>query len=191
MARAMSQTMQIANAHFPVLSISPIRPLPSPLHLLSRSEMSTFSKKFTGKWTGYGARLIISAVTYIIFLFLDFLDKILCVVYRFLDEFIEGNGSSCYCEKEEEVETRALESEEGEVSETLYGRGRTNFFREMGFLSSGRKWEETKKNCGGFGSAVNRWSDCGCASCVSWQNKGDHKKLHVVVAEPSGGTIMA
>lgn len=151
--------------------------------------MSTFSKKFPGKWTGNGARLIISAVTYIIFLFLDFLDKILCVVYRFLDEFIEGNGSSCYCEKVEEVETRAWKSEEGEVSETLYGRGRTNFFREMGFLTSGRKWDENKKNCGGFGSAVNRWSDCGCASCISWQHKGDHKKLHVIVAEPSEANI--
>jgi hypothetical protein len=35
---------------------------------------------------------------------------------------------------------------------------------------------------------VNRWSDCGCESCVSWMNNGD-EKLHVIVREPSKGNL--
>lgn len=34
-----------------------------------------------------------------------------------------------------------------------------------------------------------RWSDCGCESCGSWMNNVD-QRLHVVVREPSKGTLM-
>ncbi|XWS42738.1 hypothetical protein CRYUN_Cryun16bG0039900 [Craigia yunnanensis] len=53
----------------------------------------------------------------------------------------------------------------------------------MGFLRFARKWEYGKERdgYGGEGGFVNRWSDCGRESCVSWMKKGNHKKLHVVM----------
>ncbi|KAG5053631.1 hypothetical protein JHK85_006141 [Glycine max] len=45
----------------------------------------------------------------------------------------------------------------------------------MGFLHFGRKREDSKRKhgrgAGGAGS-VNRWSDWGCESCLSWVNDG-------------------
>ncbi|CAK7341623.1 unnamed protein product [Dovyalis caffra] len=58
----------------------------------------------------------------------------------------------------------------------------------MGIFSFARKWEECKKDCGsvgGGGGKINRWSDCGCETCISWMKEGRDKKLYVAVREPS------
>lgn len=70
---------------------------------------------------------------------------------------------------------------------------RKNTFREMGFLHFGRKREDSKRKhgrgAGGAGS-VNRWSDWGCESCLSWVNDGsDYNKLHFVEKEPLLGRV--
>ncbi|KAA8519033.1 hypothetical protein F0562_016193 [Nyssa sinensis] len=105
-------------------------------------------------------------------------------VNRFLDEFLEGNASPCYCGNREAKETTVNDDRESEVSETLYAR--KNVFREMCFLGIARKWDDTKKI--GCGMVGNRWSDCGCQTCVSWTIDGD-QKLHAVVREPSTDTL--
>nr|POE57238.1 isoform 2 of probable lysophospholipase bodyguard 4 [Quercus suber] len=124
-------------------------------------------------------------ITVIVFLILDFLDNFFCIVFRILDECFEGKAAPCYCEKKGEL----VGDDELQLSETLYGR--KNVFREMGFLGFARIRENSKKRGGVVGGevVVNRWSDCGCESCVSWMKNGDHQKLHVVVREPSKATI--
>ncbi|KAK8638117.1 hypothetical protein V6N13_136557 [Hibiscus sabdariffa] len=55
----------------------------------------------------------------------------------------------------------------------------------MGFLSFAGKLLELgkkKERGGGNGGLGNRWSDCGCDSCVSWI-KESNQRLHVVVTE--------
>ncbi|GMI84590.1 hypothetical protein like AT5G17780 [Hibiscus trionum] len=139
-----------------------------------------------GKWTRKCGRtlLAIGSVTCVVFLFLDFLDAVLCVFFKVVDEFFEGEARTpCYCGND--GENKGMESETLSESESLYGR--RNVLRKMGFLGFARKWEMyRKKKDGGDGSingslAVNRWSDCGCNSCVSWTKKGYDHKLHVVV----------
>lgn len=141
---------------------------------------------FSGKCSLNPARSFVSASSAVVFFFLDFLDTILCLVYGFIDEFLEGQASLCYCRNREEKQGRGLggENEGAEPSETLFGR--RNVFREMGFLGFSRKWENSEKRENGQMSS--RWSDCGCESCLSWMNNGDHK-LHVCIREPSQGTF--
>ncbi|KAJ0080448.1 hypothetical protein Patl1_23548 [Pistacia atlantica] len=131
------------------------------------------------KWAKECATTFHIALSFIVFLFLDFLEIFLCLLFRFLDHYFEGKPSRCYCEN-----TRELE--DVEVSETLCGR--RNVFREMGFLQFARKREEhcCSKKVGGH--VTHRWSDCGCECCVSWMKIGD-QKLHVVVKEPSQSSI--
>lgn len=69
-----------------------------------------------------------------------------------------------------------------QVSESLYRR--KNPFRETGFLGFPRQFLDSKKKGICDGAVMNRWSDCGCESCVSWINCRDHK-LHVEVRETS------
>ncbi|KAK8317581.1 hypothetical protein V6Z12_A13G118900 [Gossypium hirsutum] len=71
------------------------------------------------------------------------------------------------------------------LSESLYGR--KYMLRNTGFLGFARKWRIYRKKKDDIdgsvneGLMVNRWSDCGCQSCVSWMKKGYDQKLHVVV----------
>ncbi|PON85924.1 Alpha/beta hydrolase fold [Trema orientale] len=149
---------------------------------------------FSGKWPLNPATKLLSALSFLVFLVLDFLDTILCLVYRFIDEFFEGQSSMCYCRNREEKRGSGMEDDEdegedededeGELSETLFGR--KNVFREMGFLGFSGKLENSKKReSGEMGS---RWSDCGCESCLSWMTNGDHK-LHCCIREPSNETL--
>ncbi|EXC36159.1 hypothetical protein L484_002975 [Morus notabilis] len=135
---------------------------------------------FSGKWALNPGRILISALSFIVFLILDLLDFILCIFYRFMDGFWEGQASPCYCEKNGEQRISVGENEEGELSETLYRR--ENVFREMGFLGFSGKWENSRKiEAGKIGA---RWSDCGCQSCLSWMSNGEDK-LHVCISEPT------
>lgn len=100
-------------------------------------------------------------------------------MYRCLDEFFEGKAPHCYCEKRTDGE------EENEQSETLCGR--KNLFGQMRFPGNPRRGKECDKVTSDHQhQLVNRWSDCGCESCVSWMKAGD-QKLHFVVKEPSQG----
>ncbi|XP_052171812.1 probable lysophospholipase BODYGUARD 4 isoform X2 [Diospyros lotus] len=134
---------------------------------------------FLGKWLRKTAQVLVSGISRFVFMFLDFLDAVLCVFYRFVDEFLEGNATPCYCHHGEEKGVAAF-GRENEVSETLYGR--KNVFREMGFFGFLRKLDVMKRSGGGI--IRNRWSDCSCESCLSWMSNGD-QRLHVVVREPS------
>ncbi|XVE62472.1 hypothetical protein DITRI_Ditri06bG0120600 [Diplodiscus trichospermus] len=131
-----------------------------------------------GKWTRNCGSIILDVITCLVFLSLDLFDAVLCVIYKLLDEFFEGKATTpCYCGK------KGGGDQEKELSETLFSR--KNFFREMAFLGFARKWENGKERdgYGGRGGLANRWSDCGCESCVSWMKKGNEEKLHVVVRE--------
>ncbi|KAG4112500.1 hypothetical protein ERO13_D13G165900v2 [Gossypium hirsutum] len=118
-------------------------------------------------------KALLDTITFLVFIFFDFVDVVLCVAYELLDELFEAKPFPCYCGKK--LETK-------ELSETLFWR--KNVFREMGFLSFGRKTCEAvkKRDDGNRGEVVNRWSDCGCDSCVSWMKKSN-QTLHVVVKE--------
>ncbi|TYG51920.1 hypothetical protein ES288_D10G299900v1 [Gossypium darwinii] len=118
-------------------------------------------------------KALLDTITFLVFLFFDFVDVVLCVAYELLDKLFEAKPFPCYCGKK--LETK-------ELSETLFWR--KNVFRKMGFLSFGRKICEAvkKRDDGNRGEVVNRWSDCGCDSCVSWMKKSN-QKLHVVVKE--------
>lgn len=121
----------------------------------------------------------------------DFLDAVFCVIYRFLDERVEGEASPCCCSNREMLKRRMNVTDDDGLSDSLYER--KNTFREMGFLHFGRKREDSKRKhgrgAGGAGS-VNRWSDWGCESCLSWVNDGsDYNKLHFVEKEPLLGRV--
>lgn len=135
------------------------------------------------KWINNCIRVFNSIICYNVFLIFDLLDAVLCVIYRYLDERIDGVASSCCCSKWEIQKKMVMNDEDDGVSESLYER--KNMFREIGLLQFGRKREEEDSNgkCGG--RIVKSWSDCGCESCLSWVNGGgDDYKLHFVVKEP-------
>lgn len=122
--------------------------------------------------------LIIYGLSSTVFLFLDLLDFILCILYGFLDGFFEGQSSQCYC---------LQQGISGELSETLFRR--KNLFREMGFLGSGRECGNLRKRNGGI-MGGSRWSDCGCESCRLWMNNNGDDRLHVCVLEPKQGNYI-
>ncbi|KAI9070743.1 hypothetical protein K1719_047295 [Acacia pycnantha] len=136
---------------------------------------------FSAKWPTKSAEKLVSITTFTVFLVLDFLDTVFCVIYKYLDEYIEGEAHTCCCRNRGNHEQRTKEDEEGELSDTLYRR--KNLFREMGLLLNGRKLEDSETKWRGGRWSVNSWSDCGCESCLSWVSDGDHK-LHFVVNEP-------
>ncbi|KAL5059030.1 hypothetical protein RYX36_030634 [Vicia faba] len=133
------------------------------------------------KWMRNCIIVLNSFICYVVFLFFDFLDALLCVIYRYLDERIEGVASPCCCSKWERQNKIIMKDEDDGLSDSLYQR--KNVFREMGLLQFGRKKEYSNGKCGGM--KVSSWSDCGCESCLSWMNGDDDDyKLHFVVKEP-------
>ncbi|WVY90175.1 hypothetical protein V8G54_035689 [Vigna mungo] len=98
----------------------------------------------------------------------DLLDSVFCVIYGYgyLDKLIEGEASPCCCSNWER-QKRRMNVTDDDISDSLYER--RNIFREMG--------------------SVNRWSDCGCDSCLSWVNDGSDYKLHFVVKQPLLETV--
>ncbi|KAL6988127.1 hypothetical protein U1Q18_013874 [Sarracenia purpurea var. burkii] len=143
--------------------------------------MAMVSLILSGKWPRKTAEALVSALTRIVFLFLDLLDIVLCIFFGFVDGFLEGNATRCYCHQRGE---KGSDDRESESSETLYRR--KNVFREMGFLRFLRKFDSGEKNGGGM--VGKRWSDCGCESCVGWMSSGD-QRLHVVVKEQMRATF--
>ncbi|XP_042481344.1 probable lysophospholipase BODYGUARD 4 isoform X2 [Macadamia integrifolia] len=135
---------------------------------------------FAHKWPQEAVRSLTSTIGLIVFTLLDLLDFFLCIFYSFIDGFLEVDTSSCYCHNRGEQRTNIDgRDKEAEISETLYRR--KNIFRDLGLPILRAKRDDSIKR----GSLVgNRWSDCNCESCVSWQLNGD-QKLHVVVSEPS------
>ncbi|KGN59355.1 probable lysophospholipase BODYGUARD 4 [Cucumis sativus] len=126
--------------------------------------------------------LLLAPLNFIVFFFLDFLDAILCVIYRYLDQFLEGKvtASACYCGSR--GDERENPDAENELSETLYGR--RNVFRRIALIGFSRRCEDSEKMSGG--SMWNRWSDCGCSSCVDGMENGN-QKLYVDVRQPPQG----
>ncbi|MBA0751870.1 hypothetical protein Gogos_000763 [Gossypium gossypioides] len=142
------------------------------------------AENLAGKWTRKCGRTLLDSITCVVFLFLDFLDAVLCVVFKLVDEFFEGNACTpCYCGKAGDKNGENKETEM--LSESLYGR--KYMLRNRGFLGFARKWriyrkkKDDRDGSVNEGLMVNRWSDCGCQSCVSWMKKGYDQKLHVVV----------
>ncbi|KAK4431982.1 putative lysophospholipase BODYGUARD 4 [Sesamum alatum] len=144
--------------------------------------MSRFAARLPRKWVSRISEPAICLASAIVFFFLDILDVVMCVFFRAFDEFLEGKSSPCYCMEgggTQEEEKRDLDSRECEPSDSL--RGRKNVFREMGLLRlSPRIW--SKEGAFRVGKR-NRWSDCGCESCLSWMSSGSDSRLHVVVKE--------
>ncbi|KAL3026668.1 hypothetical protein AAZX31_03G006600 [Glycine max] len=135
------------------------------------------------KWLTNCVQALTSILCCVVFLMFDFLDAVFCVIYRFLDERVEGEASPCCCSNREMLKRRMNVTDDDGLSDSLYER--KNTFREMGFLQFGRKCEDSNSKHGGGGArSVNRWSDCGCDSCLSWVNEGSDYKLHFVVKEP-------
>lgn len=113
----------------------------------------------------------------------------MCLIFRVVDEFFEGQSPSCYC-MERNVEEKVESLEESELSSSLHGR--KNVFREMGLLKIPRIWSKETAFSVGVRTSKNRWSDCGCDSCLSWMNNnGTDSKLHVVVKQKHTGTETA
>ncbi|KZV16475.1 hypothetical protein F511_10087 [Dorcoceras hygrometricum] len=136
------------------------------------------------EWIPKVSEITISVISAAVFFVLDFLDAIMCVFFRFFDRFLEGQSSTCYCMKwgmiQENSEDFLQLLWENELSESLHGR--RNFFRDMGLR--GNSSFSSKKEGPCVGDVKNRWSDCGCESCISWINNGSSgSRLHVIVKE--------
>ncbi|KAI4325578.1 hypothetical protein MLD38_030963 [Melastoma candidum] len=128
----------------------------------------------------FAASLVLSPITTLLFLFLDFLDAVLCLVFRVLDVFLDGAAPPCYC--------RGDGSSRNEVLSGSLCR-RRNVFREMGLFRVVGKLIAFRKDGGGDSpGGLTRWSDCRCDSCVSWSwdnaVKRRRRVLHTVVWEP-------
>ncbi|KAL0428344.1 UNVERIFIED_CONTAM: putative lysophospholipase BODYGUARD 4 [Sesamum latifolium] len=158
--------------------------------------MPRVAARLPGKWVSRISETVICLASAIVFFFLDILDVVMCVFFRAFDEFLEGKSSSCYCVERggtQEEEKRDLDSVgvggECEPSESL--RGRKNVFREMGLLRfiSPRIW--SKEGAFRVGKRRNRWSDCGCESCLSWMSSGSDSRLHVVVKEQQRAGLLS
>ncbi|CAL1356671.1 unnamed protein product [Linum trigynum] len=137
-----------------------------------------------GKLVSTIAGALHSVLTVVVFLLLDLLDAVFCLIYRFVDEYLEGKRKKpCYCEKRD---GNGRNNGEIQLSETMWGR--RNVFRLMGARLPSKRLKlqpvDCKKSSDDCGTAAGRWSDCRCESCVSWTKNGDGRKLHVVVREP-------
>ncbi|XP_021839778.1 probable lysophospholipase BODYGUARD 4 isoform X2 [Spinacia oleracea] len=123
-------------------------------------------------------KLLLKFLSSIVFTFFDLLDYVLCIVYSYLDDLFEGSSpssTSCYCFRKEQ------ENNDDQVSTTLYRR--QSLFRDMGcFELKTKRMKRSKQSSSEFG---NRWSDCGCESCVAWIKNGDDLRLHLVVQDPA------
>lgn len=141
---------------------------------------------FSASWLRKPATALNSALVFIVFLIFDFLDAILCILYRYIDHYFEGFAGSCYCGLREIKQVRNVVDDEGghQLSETLYRR--KNVFREMGLLGFAKGYKNTS---GGVVVVTNRWSDCGCQSCLSWVNDTNNHRLHLVIRQPSSQGI--
>ncbi|KAI3880708.1 hypothetical protein MKX03_008119 [Papaver bracteatum] len=122
----------------------------------------------TNKWL----RIVVPAISYVVFALFDLLDLFLCLCYSFIDGLKEKNTNPSYCCKRKSVHG---ESNEDKLSETLYDR--KNIFRDLGFPELAKDSEEEEGSAAGFLMVKNRWSDCHCESCLSWQKFEDHN-LH-------------
>ncbi|KAL8467751.1 hypothetical protein ACS0TY_031118 [Phlomoides rotata] len=144
-------------------------------------KMSRISELSSGKWVSVISQTLISITSAFVFIFLDILDVIMCFFFRVVDEFLEGKPASCYCMgREKNLEDSVGESE---LSESLHGR--KNVFRNMGLLKNSTTCSQKGQFCVEKKKKKNRWSDCGCESCLSWMNNnGSDSKLHLVVKEP-------
>ncbi|XVF42660.1 hypothetical protein PTKIN_Ptkin01aG0382500 [Pterospermum kingtungense] len=164
---------------------------------------STFLRKCT--------KSLLSAPNFVVFSYLDFLDSVFCVIYKYLDEFFEGKASPCYCTSTSTSTSKKMiengsngkswdigGNQEIGMSETLLGRQKKLkelivIIEFVDKLLSKRKGvgaghcSQKPKN-GGVPRLGNRWSECGCESCISWI-KTDDPKLHVVVKEASSQAI--
>jgi hypothetical protein len=114
------------------------------------------------------------------------LDFLMCIFFRYVDSFLEGKPTTCYCGGSQNGTTTTKDYDERNIgiSETLFGR--KNVFRKI----MGWKFDEVSKKSGSDDLRKikkTRWSDCGCESCVSWMDIGGDLKIHVDVQEPSIG----
>ncbi|KAL6009649.1 hypothetical protein ACLOJK_000078 [Asimina triloba] len=170
--------MANANSPYKHLPCKPHHLTTQPHHLLAE-EMLRIPTISARNWVNKFTDSFISVVSFFAFAFLDLLDCVFCLFYRWVDGFLEGNVSACYCQSNGEQSKKEVGEKGCGVSETLHGR--KNIFRDMGVLQIRRKTKRSGKNNGS--STVTRWSDCSCDSCVSWRWKTEHK-LHFVVQEP-------
>lgn len=155
---------------------------------------STFLRNWTRKCT----KNLLSAPNFVVFSYLDFLDSVFCVIYKYLDEFFEGKATPCYCITKSEMNGSngkgSAYNEEIGMSETLHGRKKKlkelisllqfveKLLKQQKGVKSGYSFRNQKKAA--VHSLGHRWSDCGCDSCISWMKTDDHK-LYVVVEETS------
>ncbi|MBA0729598.1 hypothetical protein Golax_025477 [Gossypium laxum] len=149
---------------------------------------------FLGKWRRKCAKHLLSAPNFVVFSYLDFLDSVFCVIYKHLDLLFEGKASPCYCTTKK-IDINGQLSDDNEISETLqYGKRKKlkelvvllRFVEDLLNKSKGFEAIYSSKNRknGDFYRVGNRWSDCGCDSCISWM-KTDDPKLHVEVNKAS------
>ncbi|XVE90248.1 hypothetical protein DITRI_Ditri20bG0063600 [Diplodiscus trichospermus] len=152
------------------------------------------------KWTRKCTKSLLSAPNFVVFSYLDFLDSVFCVIYKYLDEFFEGKASPCYCTRKKNKSENWSNgkscdaNEEIGISETLHGRQKKlqeliTLLEYVENLLNKRKGVEAVYSSRNQKNAAvhrlgHRWSDCGCDSCISW-TKSDDPKLHVVVKQAS------
>ncbi|KAL7134351.1 hypothetical protein ABFS83_11G021100 [Erythranthe nasuta] len=135
-----------------------------------------------GKWISTISETSISVASAVVFFMLDILDVIMCVFFRFFDEFVEGKSSSCYCIGTGKGENPAGVDGESELSESL--NRRKNVFRKMRLLITPKIRSGESPFCVGKTKRRNRWSDCGCEACVNWMNNETDSRLHLLINEP-------
>ncbi|KAL7610451.1 hypothetical protein Lser_V15G09988 [Lactuca serriola] len=145
--------------------------------------MRTSMADLWGKWPRKTAEFLSSVINQLVFIVFDFLDVVMCIFFSYVDKILEGKPTECYCRSQNGISD--CEEKNTGISDTLFGR--KNVFREMGFSGitpsrSGQR--QSSKKTGSNDMGKTRWSDCGCASCVSWMKNGEDAKLHVVVKEP-------
>ncbi|KAJ0910285.1 putative alpha/beta hydrolase-1 [Helianthus annuus] len=141
---------------------------------------------YRGKLPRKIADIILYIINSLVFFFLDLLDYTMCIFYKYIDEFLEGKSTPCYCQSQNRT-TKEFEKRNNGVSGTLFGR--KNVFKEMGFIGKTRRMfdDEDSGKTTSSDLGKTRWSDCGCESCLSWMNNGGDLKLHVVVKDPLKG----
>ncbi|KAG8478843.1 hypothetical protein CXB51_028669 [Gossypium anomalum] len=152
------------------------------------SSLSMSDSTFLGKWRRKCAKHLLSVPIFVVFSYLDFLDSVFCVIYKHLDFLFEGKASPCYCTTKK-IDINGQFSDDNEISETLqYGKRKKlkelvvllRFVEDLLNKSKGFEaiYSSTNRKNGDFYRVGNRWSDCGCDSCISWM-KRDDPKLHV------------
>ncbi|KAE8801539.1 hypothetical protein D1007_22863 [Hordeum vulgare] len=131
-------------------------------------------------------RAAMAALAAAVFVALDVVDVLLCLVYGVLDGFLEESPLGCYCHRSQGKVAAAGEEEDDGSSRRREGRCQDACREELLWLVAAVGGGTRRKEGASPAKARSpRWSDGGCGKCRAWRTSGaGGDRLRFVLQEP-------